>query len=375
MSKRTATLSVSEILWRQTQPAWMIQSSKLSMILTQNGLNIASVSLLDDPDNINPFWIPHWEWSDPSDVPHMNVTGIKKELYGNHQESQLLSNICGHNICIDRFGTQKSTDIPRTCHGEGPISLFKLLPPKTKNGSNKVTFSTSLDIAGLDINRTFEFNDNNNGITVSTSIYNTKYEYSKIDRKDVEWCEHVTIGDPFLNGAVFHADCDNIYNFGADMPYSRFNEYDPLQKLPVSIDDVLSMPLIDDNSQLIEECICLRAKDIDDMGDDEIATITAINKDLGFQLKYSFHTRVFPWIAVWTEHFARKHAPWNGKERTRGMEFSTKPLPMPELETQSAFEGRIQDIDGKKIFEDKSIEFVLPPQGRTETFTLQWNRL
>lgn len=56
-------------------------------------------------------------------------------------------------------------------------------------------------------------------------------------------------------------------------------------------------------------------------------------------------------------------------------EFSSKPLPMSDLENQPAFKDKIKEVDGKKLFEDKPIEFVLPPQGRTETFSFSWNRL
>lgn len=314
MSKTTTGLIIKDVLWRGSQPSWAIESNKLRLILTKTGLNIASISLTDDPNETNPFWIPHWQWTDPSNVPHMKVSGKMEELYGNHGESQLLSNICGHNMCIDRFGLCKDSDIPRTCHGEAPISSFRLINPK--KDMNQVSFSTHLDIAGIDLSRSFEFDDDDGTIMVTTRMDNTKDEYTKIDRKDIEWCEHVTIGDPFLNGCKFTADVDNAYGFGADMQKSRFNKYGLLQRLP-SIEECLSMPLIDDKSIEIEECTCLRVKDDGDT--DNYATFSAINESLGFQLKYEFSARVFPWIAVWTEHYARKHAPWNGKERTRGM--------------------------------------------------------
>ena len=371
MSKTTTGLAIKDILWRQSQPSWAIESSKLRLILTKHGLNIASISLLDDPVQTNPFWIPDWPWNDPSNVPHMKVSGEMEKLYGNLPESQLLSNTCGHNICLDRFGFCKDTDIPRTCHGEAGISLFRLIT--NKQNENKVSFSTSLPIAGLDVNRSFEFDDDHNSITVSTRMDNKMEEYSKIDRHDIEWCENVTIGDPFLNQCVFTADVDNAYNFGAELPKSRFKEYGLLQRLPVTIEECLYMPLIEDKSIEIEECIALRVKDGGDI--DNIATFKAKNQKLGFELEYEFSGRVFPWITVWTEHYARNHSPWNGKQRARGMEFSTKPLPMADLETQPAFKGRIKEVNGRKLFEEKPIDFVLPPQGRTETFTFTWNRL
>ena len=84
MSKAATKVIVSETLWRGSQPSWILASNKLKLILTQNGLNIASVSLTDDPNETNPFWVPNWPWNDPKNVPHMNVTGEMEKLYGNH---------------------------------------------------------------------------------------------------------------------------------------------------------------------------------------------------------------------------------------------------------------------------------------------------
>ena len=48
---------------------------------------------------------------------------------------------------------------------------------------------------------------------------------------------------------------------------------------------------------------------------------------------------------------------------------------MSDLENQPAFKDKILQVDGKKLFQEKPIEFVLPPQGRTETFSFSWNRI
>ena len=63
------------------------------------------------------------------------------------------------------------------------------------------------------------------------------------------------------------------------------------------------MPLMEDKSIEIEECIALRVKDGGDV--DNIATFKAKNEKLGFELGYEFSGRVFPWMTCWTEHYAR----------------------------------------------------------------------
>lgn len=113
-------LHLSETTWRGCQPAWLLQCEKLELVLTKHGLNIASVTHRDDPNKVNPFWIPKWPWKSPTECPHLRIKGEDADIYGNREDSQLLTNICGHSLCIDRFGICKLTDEPRTCHGEAP---------------------------------------------------------------------------------------------------------------------------------------------------------------------------------------------------------------------------------------------------------------
>ena len=164
---------------------------------------------------------------------------------------------------------------------------------------------------------------------------------------------------------------DDAYNFGVQLSKSRWNKYDLCSKLPISVEDVLSVPLMDDRSIELEEVAMLRINP-----DAKDGKFIARNESLGFECEYNFDTKVFPWIAVWTEHYGRYHAPWNAKQRTRGMEFATKPFPMPDLENHDALKGKLtKNNDGLLLFEDKPIEFILPSQGRTEKFKFKWRRL
>lgn len=179
------------------------------------------------------------------------------------------------------------------------------------------------------------------------------------------------MGDPFLNGAVFTTNADTAYNFGNELPKSRFKEYPLAEKLPVTVDECLSLPLMNDRDASIEEVTSLRIE----KNQGNVGWFNAKNKDLGFELTYKWNNKVFPWLAVWSEHYGRLHAPWNGLERTRGLEFSTKPFPIAELEKHEVVKEKIYEQDGKRMFEDRTIEFELWPQGRTEAFSFQWQRL
>ena len=117
---KRGSIHLTETVWRGSQPAWLISGDLLNLVVTQHGLNIASVTHKDDPNEINPFWVPKWPWKSPQQCRHLYIEGEDEEIYGNREDSQLLTNICGHSICLDRFGICKLTDEPRTCHGEAP---------------------------------------------------------------------------------------------------------------------------------------------------------------------------------------------------------------------------------------------------------------
>ena len=92
----------------------------------------------------------------------------------------------------------------------------------------------------------------------------------------------------------------------------------------------------------------------------------AANARLGWRLSASFSPDDFPWLCLWTESRLRTHAPWLGKQRTRGMELSTKPFPegKPPASRAAEFKGR-------------PAAFFVPGGGAevAKTIVLRWERL
>lgn len=72
LSKKT-TLQLTETIWRATQPAWRIKCQDLELVVTKHGLNIASVTNINDPLQINPLWTPKWPWISPLECPHLHI--------------------------------------------------------------------------------------------------------------------------------------------------------------------------------------------------------------------------------------------------------------------------------------------------------------
>ena len=101
------------------------------------------------------------------------------------------------------------------------------------------------------------------------------------------------------------------------------------------------------------------------------------NEKLGFELEYEWNSKTFPWLCIWTEHFGTDYKPWNGNERCRGLELSTKPFPIPSLHRELPKEEVKKHPDNDKInlWNDKPIDFKLPHDGAVETFALRWAKL
>jgi hypothetical protein len=82
--------------------------------------------------------------------------------------------------------------------------------------------------------------------------------------------------------------------------------------------------------------------------------------NMGKTLTYTWDPAVFPWLCLWTENKSRDDVPWDGKERTRGFEFSTKPF--PEVLTKERAE----------TFEGTSTKCVIPVGGRKTSVEIEW---
>lgn len=156
------------------------------------------------------------------------------------------------------------------------------------------------------------------------------------------------------------------------MEKSRFSEekgYKPLENL--NINDTLAMPRLIDDSIKIEEATALRVNENEDWG-----IFVAKNKNLGFELEYTWETSTWPWMTLWTEHRARDLAPWNSRERTRGLEFTSKPFPIPDLEKELPQDRLIVDPNsGLVCFDGTPIQLAIPKEGLTSSFSFRWSPL
>lgn len=424
---------------------------------------------------------------------------IIHQIFGNREDSQLLTNMSGHHLCIDRFGLCKMTDEPRTCHGEASVTEWNI----DRCTNEQITFSVHLPLAKLLIKRAFMFDVDR--VYVSTAIRDTRNRFQQffssdsdtnydkwkeeifnersknmgmndslsmltindaflfsdahsspntnarksekairqqrniqntyqiihgsmeeeyklnvwsdsikktlspmqylqkfrkkntsldenerinVDvggnemndniiefeeemiRRDIEWCEHISISDPFLSNSELSATCDSAFNFPLFMEHSRFAN-EPLLGV-LSVEECLRMP---EPEIATDEAIVCRAQNVpcvENVG--EWANFVISNKMLKMELEYNWDANIFPWMCVWTENYTREQIPWNKNERVRGLELSTKPFPIPNLE-QVLPDLTFCPSTKVQMWNGKSIEYLLKQEGNTETFSFRWSVL
>jgi hypothetical protein len=70
-----------------------------------------------------------------------------------------------------------------------------------------------------------------------------------------------------------------------------------------------------------------------------LAFVCVLSPVFRLAIGYCFRRKDFPWVALWEENGARQSSPWRGREKLRGIEFGTSPLPM--MRTENLKLGRL----------------------------------
>jgi hypothetical protein len=214
-------------------------------------------------------------------------------------------------LCLDRFGPPWPGEA-RPTHGEAGIATWQI----ASADSEHVAFRASLPLAELVVERRFI-------VSGATCRVETRVRSSGGVERPIEWAEHPTVGDPFLDGARFSAGIDGAYVWPRD-------------------DDGASSAMVPDLAAILD----VPEPGAPPRGDVFAGRVRdgfwrAHNARLGRTLTYRWDPLHFPWLAIWTEHRSRSGAPWNGVTRARALEFASKPFPegLPPPVRRTNFDG------------------------------------
>jgi len=290
MAAQNATFTLSETTFRG-RPAWEASNGVLSITITKTGCHLGRLVALADPLLTNPLWEPLWPSGDPASAAASGTWGS-----GEHAvEAPLLTSICGSNLCADRFGAPHPGE-ERPLHGEAGVVEWAPAAAAAA-GSQTVTFTAYLPLARLQATRAFALLGNS--LTITSAL-----EDRAGRGRDVEICEHTTLGGAFLDHVADGGALTASVDAGAEMTGS---EAAPA----VDVGEALRVP-----ARAAPPAGTVRTLRVSEPDAWWLAAAPA----LGWQLRASWSRADFPFLCVWTEHLSRHHAPWAGRERTRGME-------------------------------------------------------
>jgi hypothetical protein len=286
-----------------------IENGDLRLTVLEGGGHIAEV--LHKSTGVNPLWTPPWPSIEPADYQASTDT-----TYGAGVESQLLSGIMGHNLCLDIFGGPSAEEFAAGLqpHGEASIVPYEI----DVNGGELAARATLVE-AQLRIERRLRVEGT--AIHVLESVENL----TATDRP-VAWTQHVTLGPPFLkNGSTeFRASATRSKVFE-----QSFGTADYLA--PGAVFEWPQAPRADGGTadlRIFNESARSGAYTAHLMDPNQPdAFFVAFSPAHRLAFGYVWKQIDFPWMGIWEENRSRQQPPWNAQTITRGMEFGVSPFP------------------------------------------------
>jgi hypothetical protein len=276
--------------------AWTIEAELIRASILQCGGHLAEVSLKDGV-GINPLWIQ----SRPTIDSDTYDPAIHGQLYGHGPEARLLSGLAGHNLCFPFWGNPTPTEIAAgmTYHGETNIRRWHCI----QELPGETTLEVQLPESAMTLQRRFRCEGH------VLHIESQATNLSSWDRP-FGWCEHVTMGPPFVEAGLIRFDASLSRGFvtaDADGPSFPWPEGMNPQLGPRRFDLTGFSPLRHNN--LVNSFLVEPPR--------EWGFFTAFHPRFALIFGYVFPRSEFPWLNVWENNDERSQA--------RGMEFSNTP--------------------------------------------------
>jgi hypothetical protein len=276
--------------------AWTVETDSLRASILQCGGHLAEL-ILKDGKGISPLWIQ----AQPTIDSDAYDPAIHGEFYGRAPESRLLSGLAGHNLCFPFWGDPTPTEFAAgmTFHGETNILRWHCV----QELHGEITLQVQLPESGLMLQRSFRCGGH--ALHIETRASNL----STWDRP-FGWCEHVTMGVPFVEAGLTRFDASLTRGFvTGDAAGASFH-------WPEGINPQVGSGRFDltgfspfRHKNLVNSFLVEPGRDW--------GFFTAFHPQFAMVFGYVFRRCEFPWLNVWENNDDRSQA--------RGMEFSNTP--------------------------------------------------
>jgi hypothetical protein len=286
-----------------------IENASLRVTVLEGGGHIAEV--FDKKAGVSPLWIPPWPSIEPA-----QYVAAEDQTYGRSVESQLLSGIMGHNLCVDIFGGPSPEEQAAGLQPHGEASV---VPYRIDASPGGMTIAATLVQAQLTVERRITLEGS------AVRVVETVENLTATDRP-IAWTEHVTLGPPFLENGVtqFRASAarSKVFEstFGAADYLVAGAEFDwpDAPRLGGGCADLQTYNAAGKSGAYTAHLM--------DAGRED-AWFVAFSPTVQLAFGYVWKRADFPWMGIWEENRSRSHSPWNGRTITRGMEFGVSPFP------------------------------------------------
>jgi hypothetical protein len=277
----------------QGRKAWRIESAPIRVTILECGGHVAEIACKFS-SNINPLWTQNRVTIDSDQFD----PAIHGPIYGVDAEARLISGLLGHNLCFPYWGSPSAAESTAgmTFHGESNILRWE----KLEGGPDWLHLGVTLPNCSIHFER--EVRCAGNIVYFSEMAANlTAWD------RPVGWCEHVTLGPPFLEAGktVFEANLTRGFRTGENSE-TEFFWPQGYGTISCNLTEFSALP----HSDLVNSFL------VDPGGD--LGYFVAWHPTYRLIFGYVFLRREFPWINVWEDH--------SSSRQTRGMEFSNTPI-------------------------------------------------
>lgn len=273
--------------------AWRIDTPHLRVTVLKGGGHVAEIAL-QSTGAVNPLWVQARPTIDPA---QFNAARDAR-LYGGGSAAKLMSGLDGHSLCFPYWGNPSAAEehAGMTFHGETGIADWT----QTGSGGDWLELAAELPESRTRFIRR---------LTVSGTVVwfdETAINEAAWDRP-VGWCEHVTIGAPFLERGVTTFAASAARGKPLDSGDSSQQRWPKGREDGNEID--LSMVRGAKTGGEVNNYLMDPSRDV--------GYFAAFNPKFSLVFGYVFRRAEFPWLNVW-ESYTRQLF-------TRGMEFSNTP--------------------------------------------------
>jgi len=272
---------------------WTLDSPKLRISITQSGGHVAEL-VLKEGETINPLWVQKKQTFDAEQY----EKGKHERMFGGGSGARLLAGLLGHNVCFPYWGNPSRAEgrAGMTFHGETGINRWK----QTAATADSLSLSVDLPESMTQFQRMVR-------IAGQVAYFEEIGVNQSAWDRPLGWCEHVTIGPPFLE--------KGITVFDSSLTRGRNTEQAGEVAWPNAL--VRGGEKIDlrtvrnvQRSDFVQNFLVDPSR--------EYAFFTATHPGKGLVVGYVFRREQFRWMNIWEAN--------NPDMLTRGMEFSNTPI-------------------------------------------------